>query len=313
MSEFFIGIDVSKDRLDVACRGAELGPWSLPNSEAGLATLLEKLEGRKPACILLEASGRMEALAVTTLLAAALPVVVINPRQVRDFARSRNTLAKTDRIDAEVLAHFAEAHRPALRPLPDQKQQELDALLVRRRQIVEMLAAEKNRLQTAPLSVRADIKLHIDFLQTRLEESEAAMRARVQENASWNAKDLLLRSVPGVGPVFSLTLLASLPELGELSRQKISALTGVAPYNRDSGRKKGKRVVRGGRADVRAVLYMASLAATRYNPAIRAFYTRLLARGKPKKVALVACARKLLTILNSILRQRTPWNPSFVA
>lgn len=313
MSEFFIGIDVSKDRLDVACRGATLGPWSLPNSEAGLATLLEKLEGRKPACILLEASGRMEALAVTTLLSAALPVVVINPRQVRDFARSRNTLAKTDRIDAEVLAHFAEAHRPQVRPLPDQKQQELDALLARRRQIVEMLAAEKNRLQQAPHNVRADIGLHVDFLQARMQEIEAGMRALVQENASWNAKDHLLRSVPGVGPVFSLTLLASLPELGELSRQKISALTGVAPYNRDSGRKKGRRVVRGGRADVRAVLYMATLAATRYNPAIRAFYTRLLAKGKPKKVALVACARKLLTILNSILRHQTPWNPSFAA
>lgn len=313
MSELFIGIDVCKDRLDVACRGAELGPWSLPNSEAGLTTLLAHLKGTTPTCILLEASGRLEALAVTTLLSAALPVVVINPRQVRDFASSGNRFAKTDRIDAEVLAHFAEAHRPAVRRLPDEQQQELDALLVRRRQIVEMLASEKNRLQQAPARVRADIRLHIDFLQARIEEIEAAMRARVQENALWNAKDRLLRSVPGVGPVFSLTLLASLPELGELNRQKISALTGVAPYNRESGRRNGKRIVRGGRADVRAVLYMATLAATRYNPAIRAFYTRLLARGKPKKVALVACARKLLTILNSILRHQKPWDPCFAA
>jgi len=247
---------------------------------------------------------------VTAAMAAAeLPVVVVNPRQVRDFARATGRLAKTDRLDAQVIARFGEAVKPTLRPLPDAETQALEAQVARRRQVVAMLTAEKNRLHVARPPVRQEILRHISWLQKSLKRQDTDLGDAIRHRPLWREQDQLLQSVPGVGPVVSLTLLAELPELGTLHRRQISSLVGVAPLNRDSGTFRGQRTVWGGRSRVRAALYMGTLVATRFNPVIKAFYQRLRAAGKPKKVALTACMRKLLTILNSMLKRRTHWGP----
>lgn len=305
----FVGIDVSKDQLDVALRpSAER--WAVANDDAGIATLVDRLRALTPALIVLEATGGLE-LPLTGALAVGLPVVVVNPRQVRDFAKATGKLAKTDALDAAVLAQFAEAVRPALRPLPDAAMQELSGLLARRRQLLEMRTAEQNRLGMARPPVRKGIRAHIAWLDRHLAQTDDDLARAIRESPVWREKDDLLQSAPGVGPGLARTLLADLPELGTLNRKQIAALVGVAPLNRDSGTLRGRRSVWGGRAHVRAALYMSALAATRYNPVIRAFYQRLCAAGKPKKVALTACMHKLLGILNSMVKHRTPWRKHF--
>ncbi len=305
----FVGIDVAKATLDVAVRpGGER--WSAPSDEAGIGALVARLQPLAPALIVLEATGGFETATVAAMAAAGLAIVVANPRQVRDFARATGQLAKTDVLDAQVLALFAERVRPEPRPLPDAAVQALDALLTRRRQLLEMLTAEKNRLGFATAAaVRRDLTQHIHWLERRLRDVDGALEQAIHTSPVWRAKEDLLRSVPGVGPVVSRTLLGELPELGTLTHKQIAALVGVAPRACDSGTLRGKRMVWGGRAPVRAALYMAALVAARRNPVIRTFYARLRAAGKPAKVALVACMRKLLTILNAILRTGTPWRP----
>lgn len=304
----FIGIDVAKAQLEFAARPSDQR-GALPNDEAGIRELVGRCQALTPSLIVCEATGGYEAALVAALAAVGLPVVVANPRQVRDFAKATGQLAKTDAIDARVLALFAERVHPAPRPLPDAAAQALDALLTRRRQLVEMLVAERNRLLVAAPSVRRDLQQHIRFLERRLRTADDDLHTAVKASPVWRVKDDLLQSVPGVGRVVSLTLLAELPELGRLTHKQIAALVGVAPLNRDSGTLRGKRLVYGGRAPVRAALYMAALVASRRNPVIRAFYERLRAAGKPAKVALTACMRKLLTILNAIARSGTPWQP----
>jgi transposase len=304
----FIGIDVAKAQLEFASRpSGEAG--TVANDEAGIAALVARCQAAGAGLIVCEATGGYEAGLVAALARAGLPVVVANPRQVRDFAKATGQLAKTDAIDAAVLALFAERVRPEPRVLPDAAVQALGALLTRRRQLVEMLGAERNRLLIAAPAVRRDLQQHIRFLERRLREADADLHTAVKASPVWRVKDNLLQSVPGVGRVVSLTLLAQLPELGRLSHKEIAALVGVAPLARDSGTLRGKRLVYGGRAPVRAVLYMAALVASRRNPVIRAFYERLRAAGKPAKVALTACMRKLLVILNAIARSGTPWRP----
>jgi transposase len=303
----FVGIDVSKDRLDMAMRpGGQL--QSVNNDVPGIRQLVSALGDASPELIVLEATGGLEMAAVSALLEAGLPVVVVNPRQVRDFAKAVGRLAKTDRIDAEVLAHFAEAVRPETRPLKDEQTQALAALLARRRQLIEMLTAEKNRLSISPKFVRKDIRRHITWLETRLALIDTDLNGAIKDSPAWREKDDLLRSVPGVGPVLATSIICGLPELGALSRRQIAALVGVAPLNRDSGRFRGGRVVWGGRAYLRSVLYMAATSATRCNPVIRDFYRRLIAAGKKPKVALIACMRKLLTILNAMMKSGKPWH-----
>jgi len=304
----FIGIDVAKAQLEFACRpSGETG--TVPNAEAGIRDLVARCQTLGPALIVLEATGGYEAAVVAALATASLPVVVANPRQVRDFAKATGHLAKTDALDAHILALFAERVRPALRPLPDDAVQALDALLTRRRQLVEMLTAERNRLLVARPPVQRELQQHIRYLERRLRDADDELHTAVKASPLWRVKDDLLQSVPGVGRVVSLTLLAELPELGRLSHKEIAALVGVAPLNRDSGTLRGKRLVYGGRAPVRAALYMAALVASKCNPVIRAFYLRLRAVGKPAKVALTACMRKLLTILNAMARSGTRWHP----
>jgi transposase len=305
----FVGIDVSKDQLDIAIRPGEVR-FRESNNDSGIQALIARLLSFKPQLILLEATGGYEILAAAALRQAGLPAHIINPRQVRDFARSSGRLAKTDKIDAAVLAHFAEALKPSLRPWPDEQQQELAALMSRRRQLVEMLVMEKNRLaMTFSPRVRRSLQTNLQSLKEQLKELEQDLDDFIRQSPIWLQKDQLLQSVPGVGPLTSQSLLAWVPELGTLNRKKIAALVGLAPFNRDSGQMRGKRTVWGGRARVRPPLYMATLAACRVNPAIRDFYLRLLAVGKSKKLALTACMRKLLTILNAILKQQQPWCP----
>lgn len=301
----FVGIDVAKAHLEVA-RHPAAARWTVANSEAGIATPVERLRALAPTLIVLEATGGLE-LPLTGALAVDLPVVVVNPRQVRDFAKATGQLAKTDTIDAAILARFAEAVRPARRPLPDADTQALSALLTRRRQLLEMRTAEQNRLGSAPASVRPRIRAHLTWLTRELAALDDDLAATIRQSPVWRAQETLLRSTPGVGPVLARPLPAALPELGTLNRKQIAALGGVAPLNRDSGTLRGRRTVRGGRAPVRAALYMSALVATRCNPVIRAFYQRLLAAGKVKKVALTACMHKLLTILNTMLKHRTRW------
>jgi transposase len=260
-----------------------------------------------PTLVVLEATGGLEIPLTGVLAAAGVPVVVVNPRQVRDFAKATGQLAKTDALDAQTLAHFAEVIRPELRPLPDEQTQALAAILARRRQLVEMLTAEKNRLGSARTPVRTSLRTHIAWLERELNHRDRDLAHAIRESPVWREKDALLQSTPGVGPVVTTTLLANLPELGTLTGKQIAALVGVAPLNRDSGSWRGKRTVWGGRAQIRAVLYMAAIVAARFNPVIRAFYQRLCAAGKAKKVALTACMRKLLIILNAMLKHRTPW------
>ena len=261
-----------------------------------------------PTLVVLEATGGLETFLVGELAGAQLPVVVVNPRQVRDFAKAVGKLAKTDALDAQVLAHFGEATKPDLRPLPDDSTRELQALLARRSQVVEMVTAEKNRCRTATQRLQPQIQEHIRYMEKQLKELEQGLSELLSSSPVWRTKEKLLGSVPGVGPVLTVTLLAGLPELGRLDRREIASLVGVAPFNRDSGTLRGKRTVWGGRSSVRATLYMATLAATRYNSVMRVFYQRLLEAGKPKKVALTACMRKLLTILNAMLKHNRSWN-----
>ncbi len=302
----FVGIDVSKAQLDVAVRPTGKR-WTLPYDQTGIEGLIPQIVDLEPALVLLEATGGLELPLVAALAAAALPVVVVNPRQVRDFAKATGTLAKTDTLDAGVLAHFAAAVRPEVRPLKDAETQVLNSLTARRHQVMTMLVSEKNRLGTAIGAVSPRIEAHIAWLEQELSDWDKGLRQTLRRSPVWREKDDLLRTVPGVGEQISLTLLANLPELGTLNRRQIAALVGVAPYNRDSGALRGKRAVWGGRSRVRAVLYMGALVASRHNPAIRDFYQRLLAAGKPKKVALVASMRKLLVILNGMLKHGSPW------
>ncbi len=313
----YVGIDVAKASFEVAVRTDSPGAgrrsvsveqWSATNDESGIASTVERLQGLRPALIVLEATGGFELALVSVLAGASLPVVAINPRQARDFAKSTGRLAKTDRVDARVLAHFAQAVQPSVKPLPDEQAQRLAAQLARRRQLVEMLVAERNRLGSSRLELRKRIAAHIDWLRQELEDTDSELGGLIKASPLWQEKDDLLQSVPGVGPVLSRTLLAELPELGTLDRQHIAGLVGVAPLNHDSGRFRGQRHIWGGRAQVRSVLYMATLSATRYNPVIQRFYEHLLAVGKLKKVALVACMRKLLTVLNSMVKHATPWD-----
>jgi transposase len=302
----FIGIDVSKTWLDVAVHEPALG-WRTGNDDAGIAGLVQRLKDLQPDLVLLEATGGFELPLVAELRYAQLPTVVTNPRRVRDFARSTGRLAKTDKLDAQVLAHFAAAVRPQLREMPTEEEEQLTGLLTRRRQVVDMLTVEKNRLHTVRPALRGDLEEHIVWLEGKLAKLDRDIDQLIQASAIWKEKDALLQSTPGVGRVTARTLLAMLSELGSLNRQEIAALVGVAPVNKDSGRKRGKRRIFGGRAAVRSVLYMAALAAKRYNPKIKEFYERLIQHGKEKKVALVACMRKLLVILNAMIRSNQPW------
>jgi transposase len=301
-----IGIDVAKARLDIAARPSGAA-WQVPNTEEGIASLLERLQPLAPSLIVLEASGGWELATVAALAGAKLPVAVVNPRQVHDFAKAVGQLAKTDRLDAGVLARFAEAVRPEPRALPDADAQALAALLARRRQLIAMRTAERQRLGTALAAIRPRIQAHLAWLDQELADLDDDLGNRLRASPLWREREDLLRSVPGVGPVVAVTLVAELPELGQLDRKQIAALVGLAPLARDSGTLRGKRLVWGGRGRVRAALYMAALVATRHNPVIRAFYARLLKAGKAKKVALTACMHKLLLILNAVARTRTPW------
>jgi len=309
-SPVYVGIDVAKATLDVAVHPTA-DRWTAAHTEREVAGLVTRLTALHPALVVLEATGGLEGPLAGALATAGLPVVVVNPRHVRDFAKATGTLAKTDALDAAVLAHFAAAVRPTPRPLPDAATQTLAALVTRRRQLVEMLTAERNRLGSAPRTLRAEIQAHITWLQRRLGRLDDDLNQAIRTSPVWRVQDDLLQSVPGVGPVLSATLLASLPELGRLDRKAIAALVGVAPLNRDSGTLRGRRMVWGGRAAVRAVLYMGTLVAVRHNPILRAFYQRLRAAGKLPKVALTACMRKLLTILNAMLKHQRPWNPNY--
>lgn len=306
MDKAFIGIDISKSTLDVATYTSNK-KWQFSNNETGINQLIQTLNELATALVVMEATGGYETPSAYALHKAGIPCAVVNPREVRDFARATKKLAKTDVIDAQVLAHFAAVIKPEPRPISDEKAEELEAILARRRQVVDMLTAEKNRLHVAQKPVKEEIKDHIAYLEKRLADIESNLSGRIQESPVQRMKDQLLRSVPGVGPTLSITLLVDLPELGSLSGKQIAALVGVAPLNRDSGNFRGKRRVWGGRGQVRAALYMAALTAARYNPVIRQFYTRLCEMGKAKKVALVACMRKLLIILNSMLKHRVPW------
>lgn len=306
---YFVGIDVSSVRLDVAYHGQE-ELCEVSNDEPGIARLVERLSGQAIALVVLEASGGHEAALVAALALADLPVVVVNPRQVRDFAKATGKLAKSDALDARVLAHFAQAVRPQPRPIVSGQAKELEQLLARRRQVVEMLTAERNRRRLCGQAVRPRLERHIEWLQEELKELDKQLQERLHSSPLWREKDELYRSVPGVGPVLSCTLVAEMPELGRLHNKQIAALVGVAPLNRDSGQWRGRRSIWGGRANVRAVLYMATLAATRCNVVIKAFYERLVKAGKEHKVAITACMRKLLVILNAMARHGTPWNPS---
>jgi transposase len=303
----FVGIDVAKATLDVAVRPSGKH-WQEANTPTGVQAVVRRLRRqRATTLVVLEATGGYEHAVVVALATAGLAVVVANPRQVRDFARGTGQLAKTDRIDAAILALFAERVRPAPRALPDAAARVLDALLARRRQLLEMLTAEKHRLEHATGAVRASLAAHIEWLERELGDVDQELDQLIEASPVWRAKEDLLRSVPGIGPVVSRTLIGELPELGVLSHKEIAALVGVAPLARDSGTLRGKRLVWGGRAPVRAALYMGALVGTRRNPVLRAFYERLRAAGKPPKVALTACMRKLLVIANAMVRSNTRW------
>jgi transposase len=302
----FMGIDVAKAQLDIAVRPSG-ERWAVPNNTDGVATLVEQVQALHPTLIVLEATGGLERAATAALATAGLPVVVVNPRQARDFARAIGQLAKTDALDARALAHFADVIRPTPRPLPDAQTQELRALLGRRQQLIVMRTAEQNRLAGTSGRLQTDIEAHITWLNERLATLDDDIETLLRASPLWRENDDLLQSAPGIGPVCARTLLLELPELGTLNRRQIAALVGVAPLNRDSGTLRGRRTIWGGRAHVRTVLYMGTLVATRYNPRIKAFYERLLAAGKVKKVALTACMHKFLTILNAMLKPRTPW------
>lgn len=305
-AEIFVGIDVSKDHLDIAVFKPATS-WRVDNTDGGIGELVKRLKDLSPTLILLEATGGFELPLVAELMHARLPVCVSNPRRVRDFARSTGQLAKTDKLDAHMLAHMAAVLHPEPRPLPSDEEEQLTALLTRRRQLLDMLTVEKNRLHTVRATMRQDIQEHLAWLKQKLDQLDEEIERFIQSSSIWNEKDAILQSTPGVGRITSSTLLGMLPELGRLNRQEVAALVGVAPLNKDSGKKRGKRRIFGGRAAVRSVLYMAALAATRFNPKIKKFYEHLLQQGKEKKVALTACMRKLLVILNAMIRSMQPW------
>ncbi len=308
VAECWVGIDVAKTHLDVAIWPTR-ERLRVTRDEAGMAELIAGLRPRAVALIVLEATGGLETRVAGRLIEAQFPTAVINPRQARDFAKALGRLAKTDALDAEVLARFGQAIRPEPRPWKDAEAQALTALIQRRRQGVAMLTAEKNRLASAHPQVKPDIEATLAWLEQRLKNHDGNLQQRLRASPVWREQDALLRSVPGIGPVTGVTLRAALPELGILDRREISALIGVCPLNRDSGQSRGHRSIFGGRAVVRTALYRATLTASRFNPVIKAFYQRLRTAGKPAKVALTACMRKLLTILNAMLKTKTPWQP----
>jgi transposase len=301
----FVGIDVSKARLDVHLLpdGQTL---AVGNDQAGFETLLARLVDTEPTLVVLEATGGLQERAAAALVAAGLAVAVVNPRHVRDFARSTGQLAKTDRLDAVAIARFAQAVRPVPRPLADPEQQALVELVGRRRQLVDMRATEKTRRPQLAPGLRPSLDQHLAWLTRAIAELDDDIGKSLRASPIWRVEDKLLDSIPGVGPVTRATLLAKLPELGTLDRRRIASLVGVAPVNRDSGTRRGRRTIWGGRADIRSTLYMATISAIQCNPAIRRFHQTLIARGKPAKVAITACMRKLLTILNATLRQAKP-------
>jgi transposase len=309
--EAFVGIDVSKAKLDVAVGDAPA--FAVANTPEGHAELVGRLAPLRPRRVVLEATGGLEAPAAAALSAAGLPVLVVNPRQARDFARAMGYLAKTDAIDARALAHFAAAMRAEPRPLPDGAARELDALLDRRRQLIGMRTMERSRLATASGRVRRDVEAHIRWLDEHIGRVDGELDEKVRSSPAWREKDDLLRGIPGIGPVASRTLLAALPELGSLTGKQAAALVGLAPLADDSGRRSGPRRIAGGRAAVRSVLFMAAQAARRHNPALREFADRLEAAGKRPKVVLVAVARKLVVIANAVLRSKAPWSPTHAA
>jgi transposase len=309
MTDTVIGIDVSKDTLAIAVVPSG-ETWGSPTSPAAVEALMTRLAALQPRVIVCEATGGYEIPLAAACATAGLPLAVVNPRQVRAFAQAIGRTAKTDAIDAGVLADFGARVQPTPRPVPDAATQALAALVARRRQLLEMLGTERRRLPQATTSaVRRNVQKHVDWLERCLRDVDHDLSRTVHASPVWRVQENLLQSVPGIGPVTARTLLAELPELGQLSRRAIAALVGVAPYNRDSGRWRGRRVIWGGRAPVRATLYMAALVATRHNPRLRPYYQRLLAAGKPKKVALVAVMHKLLTIVNAMMHQQQPWAP----
>lgn len=301
-----VGIDVSKRCLDI-CSLPDGQTFTVPNEQEGVDELLSRLKGMNVELVVLEATGRYERLAATSIASAGIAVAVVNPGQARDFAKAIGRLAKTDPIDAFVLARFAEAVGPSPSSLPDEQAAALQHFLARRRQLLSMLTAENNRLQMAPAALRKRIRAHVEWLEKELSRTDGDLDEAIEQSSVFKENEALLKSVPGVGPVLARTLLAELPELGTITHKRLCALVGVAPFNRDSGQRSGKREAWGGRAPVRAALYMGTLIATRDNPHIKHFYERLLAGGKPKKVALVACMRKLLIILNALMRDRSTW------
>jgi len=306
-TSLFIGIDVSKLQLDVATR-PEAIRLSVTNDEAGVCDLTKRLNSLCPDLIVLESTGGFETLAVSRFVTAGLPTVVVNPRQIRDFARATGQLAKTDALDAEIIARFAESVRPEIRPLKDKSLRELEALVLRRSQLTGMLTAERNRRTGASTAVRRSLDAHIASLKRCLRNVDQAVAKAIRNTPLWRTQDELLQSAPGAGPVLSMTLVVGLPELGRLNRKQIAALVGVAPLNRDSGAFRGARCVWGGRSHIRSALYMATLAGIRFNPVLKAFYQRLRTRGKKPKVPLTACMRKFLTILNAMIRTGARWN-----
>lgn len=307
MDKIHAGIDVSKATLDVATSNRK-ETKSFPNDESGITQVISYLKKEIPTLTVMEATGGLEKLLAASLIEASIPVVVVNPRQVRDFARAKGKLAKTDNIDAHILVEFACDIHPEVRALTDKQTEEIKAMMVRRQQLIAMLTMEKNRLCSASKAVGPSIQENIKWLKQLLTNLDNDLENQIHNSPIWREKDNLLKSVPGVGPVLSMTLLGALPELGQLTRKQIAALAGVAPFNRDSGKYRGKRSTKGGRTRVRPPLYMATLVATRFNPVIKAYYDHLLKMGKIKKVALTACMRKLLVILNAMLRDHQMWN-----
>lgn len=302
----YVGIDVSKESLEVSLRPSGK-QQTFGNDDEGIARLVQFLHAEAPSLIVLEATGKFERPLARTLAEEGLLFNILNPRQSRAFAKATGILAKTDRIDAMMLARFAEVLQPEARPLKTEQTEALSELVTRRRQVVEMITAEKNRRVTASKRVRRDIQAHIRWLEKRLEDLNDEIDELIRKSPLWREKDKLLQSVSGVGPVTASTMLGALPELGTLNRKQIAALVGVAPFNRESGRHRGKRTILGGRGPVRSVLYMGTLAAIQHNPVIRTFYWRLFEAGKPRKVAITACMRKLLVILNTMLKNGTSW------
>ena len=311
MDKTTCGIDVSKDRLDVAVHPSG-ERFTVPRTGAGLDDLVARLKVLKPNLIVLEATGGFETVVVAALAAAGLPVAVANPAQIRAFAKAIGQRAKTDPIDADVIAHFGAATGITPRPLPDQATQQLADLVARRRQIVDMIVAERQREERANPRIKKSIGRLVKALERELSSVDTDIDDAVRGSPAWREKEDLLSSVPSIGPVISRTLIAEVPELGSLNRKQIAALVGLAPFTRQSGQWRGKSFIGGGRASVRKALFMGAMVAVRYNPVLKAFYERLVAAGKPKKVAIIAVARKLLTILNAIVRDGTPWKGTVV-